>query len=109
MAKNCSRCGKRLSFRDSFVWEKKPVCGVCLKGLEQGQKWEGISEPIEPELSTEGMTGGEWLGAIFCTPYGLIKYFDWKKTSPRKAKQVCTFYLIAYPIAILIRILIEMG
>ena len=62
------------------------------------------------EISDEGMTGGEWLGAFFCTPYGLVKYFDWKKTHPRKSSQVCTLYLILLAINIiftLIRIAIE--
>ena len=84
MASYCSRCGKQLSFRDSFVWEKKPICGACLKEVEHGQGWENVPETSEPDLSNEGMTGGEWLGAFFCTPYGLIKYFDWKKKLPEK-------------------------
>ena len=37
MAKNCSYCGKRLTFRDSFVWDKTPVCRACLNNLEQDQ------------------------------------------------------------------------
>lgn len=53
----------------------------------------------------EGMSGGEWLGAFFCTPYALIKYFDWKKEYPRKSKQVCTLYLIVLALNILLGLL----
>jgi len=109
MAKNCSRCGNELSFRNSYIFEDKSVCKVCLKSLEQEQSGEEISKPVEPKPSAPSITGGEWVGIVFCTPFGLMKYFGWKKTSPKKAKQVCTFYLIAYPIAILIRIIIEMS
>jgi len=101
MAQNCSRCGAQLSFRNSFVWEKKPVCRTCLRALEQGQKSDIVSKPIEDASTKEGMSGGEWLGAFFCTPYGLIKYFEWKKTYPRKSSQVCTLYLILLALNIL--------
>ena len=47
MAKNCSYCGKQLTFRDSFVWDKKPVCRACLDNLEQDQK-------VKPELVKQG-------------------------------------------------------
>ena len=55
--------------------------------------------------SEVGMTGGEWFGAFFCTPYGLIKYFDWKKTYPRKSSQVCTLYLIALGINVILTLI----
>ena len=51
MAKNCSYCGKQLTFRDSFEWDKKPVCRSCLANLEQGQK--SNSEPMKQRLSAE--------------------------------------------------------
>ena len=34
MPKTCFQCRKTLSFRDSFVWEKKNVCRTCLDTLE---------------------------------------------------------------------------
>lgn len=34
MAKNCTECGKQLTFRDSFVFEGRPVCKNCLRKLE---------------------------------------------------------------------------
>jgi len=71
---------------------------------------EILDSESSEEISNEGMTGGEWLGAFFCTPYGLIKYFDWKKTYPRKSSQVCTLYIIVFIINIIltfIRIAIE--
>jgi hypothetical protein len=37
MVKYCSRCGNQLSFRNSFVWEKQPICRSCLDNLEQVQ------------------------------------------------------------------------
>ncbi|MEM3170541.1 MAG: hypothetical protein QW838_07200 [Candidatus Nitrosotenuis sp.] len=56
MAKNCTNCGKQLTFRDSFVFKGKPVCYVCLKKLEslpadsipsqfRDQKQESFSVP----------------------------------------------------------------
>ncbi|MBD3342376.1 MAG: hypothetical protein GF353_24965 [Candidatus Lokiarchaeota archaeon] len=50
----------------------------------------------------EGMTPGEWIGAFLCTPYGLIKYFDWKDQYPLKSKQVCILYLILLAINVLL-------
>ena len=38
MAKLCSKCEKQLSFRNSFVWEGKPICKSCLQEIEQGAK-----------------------------------------------------------------------
>jgi len=29
--KICSICNKKLSFRDSFVWEDQPICKACLQ------------------------------------------------------------------------------
>ncbi|MFZ5519035.1 MAG: hypothetical protein ACOY90_20555 [Candidatus Zhuqueibacterota bacterium] len=37
MAKNCTLCGSRLSFRNSFVWQNKRVCKSCLKQLEKNE------------------------------------------------------------------------
>ena len=34
MAKNCDECGKKLSFRDSFVLADRNVCGACLERLD---------------------------------------------------------------------------
>ncbi|HHS14192.1 MAG TPA: hypothetical protein ENN03_10565 [bacterium] len=35
MAKNCAFCGKPLTFKDSFVWESRPICKSCLKSRQQ--------------------------------------------------------------------------
>ncbi len=61
------------------------------------------------EYSSQEITGGEWFGIVLCTPYGLVKFFTWKDSHPKKANKVCVFYLIAYPVAILIRILLDAG
>ena len=34
MVKNCSKCGKELTFRDSFAWENEAVCKSCLYKME---------------------------------------------------------------------------
>jgi len=34
MSKNCSRCGARLSLRNSFIWNSLPVCSSCLQHFE---------------------------------------------------------------------------
>jgi hypothetical protein len=49
MAKNCSNCGKQLTFRDSFVWENKPICRACLDDIQEGQKAK--AESVKQELS----------------------------------------------------------
>jgi len=38
MAQNCFYCGAKLSFRNSFVWDKKPTCRDCLRKLDPQQK-----------------------------------------------------------------------
>jgi len=38
MAENCSTCGKQLTFRDSFIWEGKPICKICLKKAEEAMQ-----------------------------------------------------------------------
>jgi hypothetical protein len=35
MAKECWNCRKKLSFRDSFVLDNKPMCGNCLNLLDK--------------------------------------------------------------------------
>lgn len=35
MAKECWNCRKKLSLRDSFVLDNKPICGNCLKLLDR--------------------------------------------------------------------------
>ena len=72
-----------------------------LKSNKPSPESEELSEPEKEDLVT-GMTGGEWLGAIVCTPYGLIKYFQWSGFYPRKSKQVCYLYLIALLLNILL-------
>jgi tryptophan-rich sensory protein len=56
MAKTCSRCGKALSFRDSFVWEGKPICGACLKEAQ------GVVQSSAASIATDTLHGvGGWL------------------------------------------------
>ena len=40
MAKECSECGNELTFKDSFVYNKKSVCKACLKKLESSETEE---------------------------------------------------------------------
>jgi len=113
--KFCKRCKHYL-----FDIQKGILCGLTQQEpefegdckdffLDSEKEKQLAKKPVSPSYKEapeeEGMTAGEWLGAIICTPYGLIKYFDWKKQYPRKSKQVCIFYLIAIPIAILLRLL----
>ncbi|MGH1364042.1 MAG: PDZ domain-containing protein [Calditrichia bacterium] len=63
---------------------------------------ENGSEEVNAE---EGMTSDEWVCSFFCVPYGIYKYFDWQKSYPKKASQVCTFYIVLFVINILIRLL----
>jgi len=44
--KYCTRCGRELSFRKSFGWEGTPVCKPCLVGLERGEPWYEVRQPI---------------------------------------------------------------
>ena len=44
MSKQCSYCGEKLSFRNSFVWENKPTCRSCLEDLEQKKKLDSKQE-----------------------------------------------------------------
>ena len=92
---NCITCGKKVGWLEE----------VCVDCYRIGKT---VSEQYERELvvnSEEGMSGGEWLGAFFCSPYGLIKYFEWKKTYPKKSSQVCTLYLILMALNILFALL----
>ena len=43
MAEFCSKCQTKLSFRNSFVWEGKPVCRDCLNKLEKHNKPEYVT------------------------------------------------------------------
>ena len=52
MDKNCSRCGIKLTFQNSFFWDKKPVCKSCLKELEQGHKFDDVQVPIKEDSPT---------------------------------------------------------
>ena len=46
MAKQCSICGKKLTFRNSFYYENKPICRDCLRAIEQTRQGE-ISKPAK--------------------------------------------------------------
>jgi hypothetical protein len=73
MPKNCNTCGKQLTFRDSFVWEGKPICKMCLKKAEdeiqktaivQQRATESkilIEGSNESKLVTEGSNKGEFI------------------------------------------------
>lgn len=54
MAKTCSECGKELTFRDSFVYKDKPVCGNCLKTLEAK---ESPSKAVQMKVTQVILTG----------------------------------------------------
>lgn len=56
MSKNCFQCGKSLSFRDSFIWNRQPVCRGCLKQLEMEQKGVNMQEMILPSHSPEAIS-----------------------------------------------------
>lgn len=61
MAKTCSRCGKKLSFRESFVWEGNPICGACFK-LAKG----GVPSAVTPAEEFHGVRGWLLLFVIGC-------------------------------------------
>ena len=72
MAENCFKCGKKLSMRDSFVWEKQPVCKSCLRELDQShlQKMEKTGMKKFKDLTAEDFPGideqkfNEWRDAV---------------------------------------------
>lgn len=66
MAKFCHRCGKQLSFRDSFVWDAKPICGACLRETDPTRE----KKPLEAVPPPEKL-GFNW-GAFFLPPLWLI-------------------------------------
>ena len=51
MAKTCSRCGKQLSFRDSFVLDGNPICKTCLQKEENPQA-ESVAETKSPQAES---------------------------------------------------------
>jgi len=46
MAKNCNECGKLLTFKDSFMYEGKPICKTCLQKVESSKQGEKINNQI---------------------------------------------------------------
>jgi len=105
----CKNCGSKITVPreqlensvEKFQAERKPIDNTGKEGSETRAsahlttRLDTITElDNETEVLEEGMTGGEWIGAFLCTPYGLIKYFEWKNEYPKKASQVCTLYLI---------------
>jgi len=66
MAKFCNKCSKRLSFRDSFVWDGKPICRACLQETDP-TRTQKPPETIPPSESL----GFNW-GTFFLTPIWLM-------------------------------------
>lgn len=60
MAKNCSDCGKQLTFRDSFVWEGKPICKICLKKAEERKTVITQQRATDPKTAAENSSDGEF-------------------------------------------------
>jgi hypothetical protein len=56
MAKNCHRCGKQLGFRNTFVFEKKPICKECLDNALGKEK--AASAPLKPAAAKENSGAG---------------------------------------------------
>jgi hypothetical protein len=48
MAETCTSCGTQLSYRNSFVWDGRPVCGACLGKLDSSQKKPESVAPVSP-------------------------------------------------------------
>lgn len=55
--KNCHRCDVQLSFRNSFVWERKPVCKDCLRELKRNLVNERKKLEQNSDLDDNVMSG----------------------------------------------------
>ncbi|MDZ7289668.1 MAG: LIM domain-containing protein [candidate division KSB1 bacterium] len=101
MAKTCSRCGKELSFRDSFVWEGKPICGACLKEARGVVQSGAVSTATETLYGVRG-----WLLYFVIGCFLSVLVNIGYATSPGNQPAVIAFDLILALLALITGIML---